>query len=484
MKLDKPCLLDEFPGQQSTVNLHFDSSSLPNNPKYSGNRYNPAPIVDYSSLSIEKSNILLLGPSGTGKTLISKTLARILEVPFSISDCTPFTQAGYIGEDAEVCVQRLLAAANYDVARAERGIIVLDEIDKIATARVSHGKDVSGEGVQQALLKIIEGTTVQVQSKNERSSSHYGSGGRSQNMGPTSNPQSGGNMGSQQSMKGEVYNVQTDNILFICTGAFIGLHKTVMDRLSKGSIGFGAQMRAFPDTFSTDPTDPTLPVGNKDDEELFRKHLPFFEPRPRAESGDSPSPASPEISVIQDESSQRYNTLDLTTPVDLQRFGLIPELVGRVPIICALAPLSLSSLVRVLTEPRNSLVAQYVQLFALSGMELRFTSAALFEIAKGAQGMGTGARGLRAVMERLLGETQFETPGAGVRYVLVTEAAAKREEPCRWYGRGSQVRFHTEAADEEEEWERRREKGGPEELKPGFESFEQYRERVTIAGSG
>jgi ATP-dependent Clp protease ATP-binding subunit ClpX len=350
--------------------------------------------LDYTPLTIEKSNIMMLGPSGVGKTLMAKTLARILEVPFSMSDCTPFTQAGYIGEDADICVQRLLASCNYDVARAERGIICLDEVDKIATAKVSHGKDVSGEGVQQALLKIIEGTTLQIAAKQER-----GAGGRP--GGSPSNPTTGsgsfpsgssgagplggsaGNgSGPQGGGKGEVYNVRTDNILFIFTGAFIGLQKVILDRVSKGSIGFGAPVRA---ANSSDPN------ALKGEEELFKKFLPFFTPN-------------------EGESTVR-NPLDLVEPSDLQSYGLIPELVGRIPVTTALAALDEEALVRVLTEPRNCLMKQYEQLFQLSGVELRFTSAALREVARAAIGMSTGARGLRTVMERLLGDAMFEAPG-------------------------------------------------------------------------
>lgn len=357
-----------------------------------------SPVLDRSPLTIEKSNILLLGPSGVGKTLMAKTLARILEVPFSMSDCTPLTQAGYIGEDAEVCVQRLLAAANYDVTKAERGIICLDEIDKIATAKVSHGKDVSGEGVQQALLKIIEGTTLQVQAKQERAA-----GGRNPGSLPGSGFPLGGGMNAQQpGGKGEVYNVRTDNILFIFTGAFIGLHKLILDRISKGSIGFGAPVRASnPETGVHDTT-------LKGEDELFRKHLPFYTPEPPAPApGTNHSPPQ-----------NTYNTLDLVEPSDLQKYGMIPELVGRIPISCALSALDEEALVRVLTEPRGSLLRQFEQLFHLSGIELRFTSGALREVAKSAVGMGTGARGLRTVLERVLGESMFETPGMFTIHVL------------------------------------------------------------------
>jgi len=349
---------------------------------------------------------MLLGPSGVGKTLMAKTLARVLDVPFSMSDCTPFTQAGYIGEDAEVCVQRLLATANYDVAAAESGIICLDEIDKIATAKVAHGKDVSGEGVQQALLKIIEGTTLQIQAKPER-----GGSGRSPGSHPgsasgfsSSNPldsQRGSGAGSSgpPGGKGEVFNVRTDNILFICTGAFVGLHKMILDRISKGSMGFGAPVRA------ANPETGVHDTMMKGEDELFKKHLPFYV---SAEPEGPPNPFAPSPAK---KKQLMFNTLDLIEPSDLQKYGMIPELVGRIPISCALSALDEEALVRVLTEPRNSLLKQYEQLFHLSSIELRFTNAALREVAKSASGMGTGARGLRTVLERLLGECMFETPG-------------------------------------------------------------------------
>jgi ATP-dependent Clp protease ATP-binding subunit ClpX len=346
---------------------------------------------------------------------MAKTLARVLDVPFSMSDCTPFTQAGYIGEDAEVCVQRLLAAANYDVTAAENGIICLDEIDKIATAKVAHGKDVSGEGVQQALLKIIEGTTLQIQAKPERNAGGRSPGSIPNNSGgyASSNPmdhrQGGAGSGAgppSPQGKGEVYNVRTDNILFICTGAFVGLHKMILDRISKGSIGFGATVRA------SNPESGTHETMLKGQDELFKKHLPFFISSETA----SPNPYTPQGTS----KPQRpmYNTLDLIQPSDLQKYGMIPELVGRIPISCALSALDEDALVRVLTEPRNSLLRQYEQLFQLSGIELRFTSGALREVAKSALGMGTGARGLRTVLERLLGDCMFDAPGMYTPYSI------------------------------------------------------------------
>jgi len=387
---------DEFPGHQQAIPLNSLSSGL-----------GAPPILDQSPLTIDKANVILLGPSGVGKTLMAKTLARVLAVPFSMSDCTPFTQAGYIGEDAEICVQRLLAAANYDVAAAERGIICLDEIDKISTAKVSHGKDVGGEGVQQALLKIIEGTTLQINAKQEKSA--RGSSPPSSNY-PINSPLSGGMTGGPSSTssgtgntssgpsKAETYNVRTDNILFIFAGAFVGLQKVIMNRIAKGSIGFGSPIKSSSSSSSGSSAgnrDTTISVKTGSEEsKMFEKHLPFF------------SPQSPDQTPLTE-----YNPLDLVEPTDLQNFGLIPELVGRIPVSAALSALDEEALVRVLTEPRNSLMRQYEQLFQLSGVELRFTRGALREVAKSALGMGTGARGLRTVCERLLTETMFEAPG-------------------------------------------------------------------------
>ena len=459
----------EFPGQQTTIRVGQDVKK------------SNTSLVDTTPLTLEKSNILLLGPSGVGKTLMAKTLARVLSVPFSMSDCTPFTQAGYIGEDAEVCVHRLLAAANYDVERAERGIICLDEIDKIATAKVSHGKDVSGEGVQQALLKIIEGTTIQIQAKPERNAPR--AGGQSQTY-PTNSPL-GSPAGSAGPQKGEVYNVRTDNILFICSGAFTGLQRHVMDRLAKGSIGFGARVRsgagltydASRDQKST--TNSPVPIRPGSEEEaLYKKHLPFFTPAPAPEEV---------IDGIAVEPSY-FNPLDLMTPADLQSYGFIPELIGRIPISAALAPLTHALLLRILTEPRSSLLAQYITLFSLSNIELSFTTPALHVVATNALTMGTGARALRTEMEAILGDAMFEAPGSSVKYVLITEKVAKREEGAHYLGRGQGGRFHTMIANEEHEWEekQKRTNGGNSATRPpsASESFEQWRTISSTAASG
>lgn len=405
---------------------------------------------------------------------MAKSLARVLSVPFSISDCTPFTQAGYIGEDAETCVHRLLAAANYDVEQAERGIIVLDEVDKIAAAKVSHGKDVGGEGVQQALLKIIEGTTVQVQAKPEKNTRATSP----PNSYPSNSPL--GNTPFQPHnnnpvAKGEVYNVRTDNILFIFSGAFIGLHKVVMDRISRGSIGFGQPVRSASSTSdlpgspgSNNEPQPILP--GSEEEALYKKHLPFFTSASQITSGSEPT---------------YFNALDLLTPADLQSYGFIPELIGRIPVTAALSTLTQPLLLRILTEPRNSLLAQYATLFSLSGIELRFTTPALHKIAAEAFTMGTGARALRTEMETILSDAMFEAPGSSVKFVLVTEAVAERKEKPIYLARGQGGKFHAMISAEESEWEEkmRRAKKDNKDKAQGdagqhASNFQEYRKRA------
>jgi ATP-dependent Clp protease ATP-binding subunit ClpX len=468
----------EFPGQQPTIRMGGAATPLPP-------RMGSTSLIDTSPLTLEKSNILLLGPSGVGKTLMAKTLARVLSVPFSMSDCTPFTQAGYIGEDAEVCVHRLLSAANYDVERAERGIICLDEVDKIATAKVSHGKDVSGEGVQQALLKIIEGTTIQIQAKPERNAPR--ASGQSHTY-PTTSPLgaglSAGSAGSGSTpAKGEIYNVRTDNILFIFSGAFIGLQKHIMDRLTKGSIGFGANVRSTSNILSvsrdqkSSSNAPVPILPGSQEEALYKKHLPFFTP--------SPAPEQPSFDGTMPEPAY-FNPLDLVTPSDLQSYGFIPELIGRIPTTAALSALTHSLLLRILTEPRNSLVAQYVTLFSLSGIELRFTTPALHVVASNAMAMGTGARALRTEMETILGDAMFEAPGSSVKYVLVTERVAKREEGAVYFGRGQGGKFHAMIAQAEGDWEdKQKQKDLGAKGEPVTASFEDWRTKSTAAaGSG
>lgn len=435
--------------------------------------------MDTSPLQLEKSNILLLGPSGVGKTLMAKTLARVLSVPFSISDCTPFTQAGYIGEDAETCVHRLLAAANYDVEQAERGIIVLDEIDKIAAAKVSHGKDVGGEGVQQALLKIIEGTTIQVQAKPEKNPRSMSPPNSFPSNSPLGNTPFQPNNSSNQPAKGEVYNVRTDNILFVFSGAFVGLHKVVMDRISKGSMGFGQPVRAAtsssdqPGPSASSPTEPLPIVPGSEEETLYKKHLPFF---------TSASPSGPGSEPTY------FNALDLLNPTDLQTYGFIPELIGRIPVTAALSTLTQPLLLRILTEPRNSLLAQYMALFSLSGIELRFTTPALHKIAANGFRMGTGARALRTEMETILSDAMFEAPGSSVKFVLVTESVAERNEKPIYLARGQGGKFHAMISAEESQWEEKtrhdkkgkekKEKSDGDDAARHATNFQEYRNRA------
>jgi len=372
-------------------------------------------------MQFEKSNVLMLGPTGVGKTLIAKTLARILDVPFSMSDCTPFTQSGYIGEDAESCVQRLLVAANYDIEAAERGIIVLDEIDKIAGVKMAHGKDVGGEGVQQSLLKIIEGTTLQIQAKPERGGTKTPGASGSPNNFSSSNPLDGsrnpvsGPGSVAPSGKGEIFNVRTDHILFICTGAFVGLEKIILDRKAKGGLGFGARVRA-----ANPETDKHSTVLSDADVETFRKDLPIYIPT------ESENPITPNLQPTKYR-EEEYNVLNYVVPSDLQKFGMIPELIGRIPNACAVSALDEEALVRVLTEPKNSLIRQEAALFQADGIELRFTSGSLREIAKKANAMGTGARGLKAVVERLLLGSKFETPGRCLQLLPPLRHACTKE---------------------------------------------------------
>ncbi len=291
-----------------------------------------------SGVEVDKSNLLLVGPTGSGKTLLAQTLARFLDVPFTIADATVLTEAGYVGEDVENILVRLLQAADYDVARAERGIIFVDEIDKIArkTANPSITRDVSGEGVQQGLLKILEGTVAAV-------------------------PPKGGRKHPEQSL----VQINTRNILFICGGAFETLDKTIARRVNKGGMGFGAEIRTEKENSLS---------------ELFK----------------------------------------LLEPDDLIQFGLIPEIVGRLPIAVALEELDEDALLKILTEPKNALVKQFKELFKMDGIELTFEEDALREIVRQTIERKTGARGLRSVMERVLQPAMFSMPGGKDKVLAVT----------------------------------------------------------------
>ena len=313
-------------------------------------------------LELSKSNVLMVGPSGSGKTLLASTLARLLDVPIAITDCTQLTQAGYIGEDVQVCIERLLINADYNVSRAERGIIVLDEVDKLAKTNNNAGtKDVSGEGVQQALLKILEGHPVSVNVKK-----------------PTSGKNSDGN-GSAAHKRDENFVVDTSNILFVLTGAFVGLDKIISKRFNAIS-------------------NPESGKNSLSDEDTKNKF---------------------DIDSVKLPSGKIISALNLVSPTDLVTYGLIPELVGRVPILTALEPLQRSDLFNILKEPKNAILDQYAYIFKQFGVELAFTASSLDDVAKLALKNGTGARGLKGIMEKLLLDVNFECPKSGVSYVLI-----------------------------------------------------------------
>ncbi len=345
-----------------------------------------------SSVELDKSNILLIGPTGSGKTLLAQTLARFLKVPFAIVDATALTEAGYVGEDVENILLRIIQNANGDVRKAELGIIYIDEIDKISrkTDNPSITRDVSGEGVQQALLKIIEGTSANV-------------------------PPQGGRKHPHQ----DFISINTQNILFICGGAFVGMEDILANRLGKREIGFG-RMHSVDDLTQLDAK---------------KKSISLKETIKKSKSDPSLSPCSTSVNKESAHSSssmrlqkrkELYNNL---LPEDLMKYGLIPEFVGRLPVLSVLEDLDVKALSQIFTEPKNSLIKQYEANFKMEGVRLKFTNEAVARIAEKAMERDAGARGLRSIVEKIMMEIMFTIPSRkDIEEVVITPGVIERND--------------------------------------------------------